>query len=432
MGPELFLLVLAASAAGAVLGTCTGLVPGVHVNTLASLLLVGYPGLEAMLADSVPAGTIPLLVSCGIMSAAVVHSFVDFVPSIFIGAPDADEALSVLPGHRLLAEGRGMAAVRSAAVGSAIGACCALLLAIPLQWLMLRGLAAQLDRLTLAVLLIALAAIVLTERRRATTLLLVLAAGALGFAAMNAGIPCAGVLGEGTMLFPLLTGLFGLPPLLERKSQGRLPPQRDDGCDPVGPGPGLRGVLIGCLAGWYPGITATAGASLAAATGREQDPARFIALTASIGTVTAVFSVVTLSVSESGRSGTALVVKEIIGNILTGFCSEAFVLLLFSIAVAAALGYAATLAAGKLMARLADAVPTEPLADAVLVLIAALVLLLTGPWGLLVLTVSAALGMVPPALSVGRVPLSACLIVPVVLLETGFAEPLMELLGWPL
>ncbi len=63
-----------------------------------------------------------MVVACCIFAASTVHSFVDFVPSVFIGAPDPDEALSVLPGHRLLMEGRGMAAVRAAAVGSAVGA----------------------------------------------------------------------------------------------------------------------------------------------------------------------------------------------------------------------------------------------------------------------------------------------------------------------
>jgi putative membrane protein len=406
------MLVLAASAAGALIGTFTGLVPGVHVNTLAAMLLAAYPSIETAVSGIAPEGYAAVLVSCCIMSASAVHSFVDFVPSAFIGAPDPEDALTVLPAHRLLMEGRGMDAVRAAAIGSAVGAAAALALAIPMQWLLLQGLGPVLDTVTFGVLCVTLAVIVLTSRRPLVTMLLALVAGVLGYFVMNEDIPCTGILGEGTLLFPLLTGLFGIPPLLEIQKGARIPEQRDSGEDPVGPVPGLKGVLTGCLAGWFPGITATAGASLASAFSGEKDPARFISMTASIGTVTSVFSIVTLSVSGSGRSGTALAVKEIIGDSLDGFCSEAFILILFSIAIASALGYAITIQSGKVMAGVSSSVPAEILADAVLVLMVILVLLLTGPWGLIVLAISAGIGMLPPALGVSRVCLASCLIIP--------------------
>lgn len=85
---------------------------------------------------------------------------------MFIGAPDPDEALSVLPGHRLLMEGRGMAAVRAAAVGSAVGAAAALVLAIPLQWLMLNGAERYLDMITSGVLALTLVIIIMTSERK--------------------------------------------------------------------------------------------------------------------------------------------------------------------------------------------------------------------------------------------------------------------------
>ena len=173
--------------------------------------------------------------------------------------------------------------------------------------------------------------------------------GLVGKFVMGDTIPCTGLLGEGTLLFPMLTGMFGVPALLERVESARIPPQTDDGRDPVGPGPGLKGVLTGLVAGWFPGITSTAGATIASAFSNEDRPERFVAMVGSIGTVTAVFSVVTLAVSGSGRSGTAQAVKEFIGDAMDGFCSEAFVAILFSIALASAIGYFATIWAGKVM-----------------------------------------------------------------------------------
>jgi len=417
VGPELILLVLAACLAGSLIGTFTGAVPGIHVNTLASIMLVSYPALESFISSFTSVSNAPIIVSSLIMSASVVHSFVDFVPSVFIGAPDPDEALTVLPGHRLLMQGRGMCAVRAAAIGSVIGASSALLLAIPLQYLMLHGLAERLDFFTISILLFTLTAIVLKERgigNKVWAALLVVASGVLGLLCMELPIPSAGILGEGTLLFPMLTGLFGVPALLSSFKNASVPEQRDDGIHPVDHVPGIKGVITGTIAGWYPGITATAGASLSSIFLPENRPERFISVVASIGTVTSIFSLVTLSVSGSGRSGTVLVIRDIIGNSASGFCSPEFLLLLLSSAAASFLGYHLTIWVGKMMCGLTNRIDTAVLNKGVLCMIVILVVLLTGPFGLLILAVSVLIGMIPLDVEGSRVPLSGCLMFPVV------------------
>ncbi len=64
-------------------------------------------------------------------------------------------------------------------------------------------------------------------RRKLYALLLLLCSGLLGFVAMNARLPLAGVWDgfDGNMLFPLLTGLFGLPTLLSSMTSGPVPKQ---------------------------------------------------------------------------------------------------------------------------------------------------------------------------------------------------------------
>lgn len=414
MGPDIILTVLLASSIGAAIGTFTGLVPGIHVNTAAAVLLGSFSLFGSVFCF--PSGLdCAVLMSCCIFSASAVHSFVDFVPSVFIGVPDADDALSVLPGHRLFLEGQAMRAVRAAAIGSVVGSAAALLLAIPLQWIMLSGGTGIVDRMTTGIIFLALSVIVITSAKPHLSVLLLIVTGFMGFAISDWGIPCSGILGESTLLFPLLTGLFGIPPLLEDASPHRHTEQTDDGGDPVGPGPGIKGVATGLIAGWFPGITATVGAALTSAFTEERDPARFISMTASIGTVTSVFSVVTLSVSGSGRSGTSMAVKEIIGDALSGFCSEAFLAILVSIAFASVLGYLITIQCGKLMTRISGSIPESVLNNAVLALISALALLLCGPFGLAVLVLSAAVGLIPPSAGIGRICLTGCLLIPVLL-----------------
>ncbi|MDR1690702.1 MAG: tripartite tricarboxylate transporter permease [Candidatus Methanoplasma sp.] len=417
MGPELIFLAVAACLAGSLLGTFTGLVPGIHVNTLASVMLLSYPLTESFLTQFTDPSYVPIIVSSCIISASVVHSFVDFVPSVFIGAPDPDEVLTALPGHRLLMKGQGMRAVRAAAIGSAVGSASAILLAIPLQYLMLHGLAEHLDAFTVSVLVFTLSVIVLKERsaqNKVWAFVLVVVSGMLGLLCMDLPIPSSGIIGEGTLLFPLLTGLFGVPALLSSLKNVRIPEQDDDQVPPVDHVPGLKGVFMGSIAGWYPGITATAGASLASVFMPEDKPERFISLTASIGTVTSVFSLVTLSVSGSGRSGTAAAIKDILGDSLSGFCSPEFLILLLCSAIASFLGYRITIAVGGSMSKVMNRINIGPLNRAIFVLIVLLVLLLTGPFGLLILMISTLIGMIPLSMDMGRIPLTGCLMFPVI------------------
>ncbi|MDR0508781.1 MAG: tripartite tricarboxylate transporter permease [Candidatus Methanoplasma sp.] len=409
---------MAACIAGSLIGTFTGLVPGIHVNTLASMMLASYPAMESFILPFASSANVPVIVSSCIMSASVVHSFVDFVPSVFIGAPDPDEVLTALPGHRLLMKGQGMRAVRAAAVGSAVGASSALLLAVPLQYLMLHGLADQLDTFTVAVLIFTLVAVVLKERgleNKVWAAVLAAVSGTLGLFCMDLPIPSIGIAGKGTLLFPLLTGLFGIPALLSSFRNASVPEQQDDGISPVDHVPGIKGVVMGSVAGWYPGMTATVGASLSSIFLPEDRPERFISVVASIGTVTSIFSLITLSVSGSGRSGTVLVIKEIIGDGISGFCSPEFLLLLLCAAVASFFGYHATISIGKMMSRLTNKINAVILNKAVLCFVVALVLLLTGPFGLLILAASALVGMVPLAADMSRIPLTGCLILPVII-----------------
>jgi len=47
----------------------------------------------------------PVVLVVFIIAMSVTHTFLDALPAIFLGAPDADQVLNVLPGHRLLLQG---------------------------------------------------------------------------------------------------------------------------------------------------------------------------------------------------------------------------------------------------------------------------------------------------------------------------------------
>jgi len=133
-------LVLLAALLGAVVGFLAGLVPGLHVNNVALLLVAFqaplFAGIAAVsgLAPSDP--SVPLALASLVVAAAIAHSFASFLPAVFLGAPEEETALSVLPGHRMLRQGRGPEAVHLAAWGGVLGLVGALLLLLPLRLLM--------------------------------------------------------------------------------------------------------------------------------------------------------------------------------------------------------------------------------------------------------------------------------------------------------
>ena len=527
------LVVLLFAMLGSLLGMGSGLIPGMHVNTLALLLLAASaPLLEgiAYLCSEFGLGPElgPLLLSVLIIAASVTHSFVDFLPSLFLGIPDESKVLSVLPAHRLLLAGQGGPALFCAATGSLIGATVALLLAIPLQLFMLSTwgcewaieLACPYFLLLVSALLIAsearsrkvrtildarfgsiaeaemvisalpvpvdrsrgrisgrvvkrsaggfllenqfgswkvlgvapvIGANVVSEgawsvRKRSTlaplfALVLFLASGWLGFLAMNAQLPlsdlCPGM--RQSVLFPLLTGLFGFPSLLLSLRSRPVPHQEDGGDASVSFSDGLKGTFAGFLAGWLPGISSTTGTVIASLFSKRGDPdrvesaKRFIVMVSAVGTSSAVFSLIALATLEKGRTGALLTVMQVLGleglGAVASPLSADFLVLLLATLVGAVLGYFAVLRLGALIARKLSGVNLLPLNLVVLAFILILVMLFNGISGLILLVGASALGLLPPLLGIGRVHLTGSMLLPLILFYFGWRDQLLLALG---
>ena len=62
---------------GVLLGTISGIIPGIHANTLAGVLLSLQAVLLALLG--------PLAIASAMFAALITHTFVDAIPSTFLG-----------------------------------------------------------------------------------------------------------------------------------------------------------------------------------------------------------------------------------------------------------------------------------------------------------------------------------------------------------
>lgn len=116
-------------AVGVLCGTLSGLTPGLHANNFALLM--------AAVAPKVPGP--PTLVGAAMLAAGVTHTFLDVVPALALGVPDAAMAAVALPGHRLVLEGKGREALRLSALGSVLAVLFAVPLAIPMTELMVHA-----------------------------------------------------------------------------------------------------------------------------------------------------------------------------------------------------------------------------------------------------------------------------------------------------
>jgi putative membrane protein len=400
--PEAAALSITAIAFGIGLGTLSGLVPGLHVNTLAIML--------AAAADSVPAA--PHLIGAAMLAAGVVHSFLDIVPTLAIGVPDAAMAVSALPGHRLVLGGRGREALRLSALGSAGAVLTALVLGLPVTMAMGRVAPVLIEHIGIVLAAVALV-MILTERSnraRCGGLLAVLASGALG--ALTLDLEATGIVPGGDMLLPLLSGLFGVPILVLAAQGGGLPPQTGTQLATTPSSLGgwsFLGASAGAVVAYIPGVSAAVAAVVAfIGLPGEAGDRGFIVTVSGVNTANTVFALYALLSLGAPRTGVLVAFEraELPPNLP---------LLIVSIVLAAAVATVLVPTLGDRYFAVVGRVDNRRLSVGVGAFLALLAWLFTGVIGVVVLAVAALVGGIPILFDSRRVHLMGVLFVPLAL-----------------
>ena len=388
-------------------GAISGLVPGIHANTMAGLLL----SLQALLL----AWFEPVVIASAMFAALVTHTFVDCVPGTFLGIPDADTSLAVLPAHSLCLEGRGEEAVRISALGSAAGAA----LALPLAAAFVLVLPALQPGIDWGIGLIILAVggyLIVVSESPGWALAVFSVSGMLGLFSLNYSFLAWPTGGESGVLMPLLSGLFGIAVLL-RASHGLMPAQHFTGIDLL-PRAIRRGSILGSLAGalvgWLPGLSnATANALLTSVIGYDSNPREYILATSAANTVNAFLGLAAFYAISRTRNGVmaALAAAEEIPPATA---------LLLAGALAAVGAYLLTLLLSRAAWLFGDVNVTR-LNQGVIAFVVLLSLFLCGPFGGLVLVLATAVGCVPSLVNIRRVYCMGAIMVPVMAYSFGLA-----------
>jgi putative membrane protein len=392
---------------GVMLGTISGIIPGVHANTLAGVLLSLQVALLSFFS--------PLVLAGAMFAALITHTFVDSIPSTFLGIPDADTSLAVLPAHALCLEGNGEEAVRIAALGSA----CAMIIALPLSiicFFLLPALQPYFDWWIGILLIATMGYMIVTSECPGWALALVCVSGILGiFALRYAFLSWHTLAGSSAILMPLLTGLFGISVLLTA-SQGIMPEQHFRGIrmeDRTIMKYSALGTVAGVAVGWLPGLsTASANSVLASFIGYEKNRRTYILATSAANTSNAFIGLAALFALSRMRNGVMVAISELPLPTM----SELTVIGV----LAACAAYGITVVLSRSASRF-NGIDGGMLNHAVIAFIIILCILLTGPFGVVILILATALGLVPHLVNVPRVFCMGAIIVPVILYSFGMA-----------
>ena len=387
---------------GSALGSVSGLVPGLHANNFA-LLLAGV-------AVSIPGP--PLFVGCAMLAAGVVHTFLNAVPAMALGVPDAEMAVTSLPGHRMVLDGRGYEAIRLSALGSLLAVVVAVPLAVPVTWAVTAAYPAIRANLplVLAMIVVALLAAEYTWRARLGGALSFALAACLGLATLDLSPDAP--LEAGGMLAPLFAGQVGAPGLIDPVVGGGVAPQRDAEIRlsrPLVAGTAVAGALAGAVVGYIPGVSAAIAAVAVLVLGPGESGDRgYIVATSGVDTANTIFALFALVAIGQPRTG-----------VMVAFDAAAVPLelpvLIAAVLVAGAIGFALVIVVGDAYLDLVGRTTYWKISAAVIGLLLVLSYLFAGPIGVGVFAVAAAIGMVPGRLRARRVHLMGVLIGPLIL-----------------
>ncbi|MCD6467840.1 MAG: tripartite tricarboxylate transporter permease [Thermoplasmata archaeon] len=429
------ILIILLSITGLLVGCITGLIPGLHVNTI-SMLLLSSVNVFIMLLNWLTEKSL-LLMGVFIVSVSITHTFVNIIPATFLGAPDEDESLSVLPAHKMLLNGQGYEAVVFSALGSFGALLIGVLLIIPIKIILSEPLNfyetinENMFWVLLAVVLLMLG----TEKPKhgkklknyiqtlfAATLT-VLLSGVFGLIILDLPVNSPFSLSS-SILFPALAGLFGMSTQIH-SLRFPTPIQKQNIEDPhLKPGERKKSfvsILTGTLAGSFvsiiPGVTPATGTIIALTARGETDTKQVIITLSAVNTVNAILTLALLFTLHKTRSGVIVTLSNLLPvEEWTRFAPPVLLIhLLIPIIVAGSLAYPLTCFLGKKVAKHIDLIPYNILVKTTIVALTTLTFIFTGLTGLAVLFVATTIGLLPITFGVRRSHCMGILILPLML-----------------
>lgn len=389
----MFLEILCATFFGIFLGVFTGIIPGIHVNLLSIITLSISPFLLEYLS--------PLSLASFILAIAITHTFVDVLPSTFLGIPDPTQALALFPSQKMVLAGKGYEAIFLILFG-ALGSLLCSFLFLPLFFFATEWIYPFLQK-GVGWILLFLCLFLLFKEKNIWAWIIFLLSGCLGLIVFS--LP----LEQG--LFPLFSGLFGVSALLlSLRQKIQIPPQKII----VASIPHFFKILslasiTGWIASFMPGLGPAQAASIGTSITRIEEK-EYLLFIGGLSTVNMLLSLLSFYIFEKTRNGAVASIAEF-------FQIDFFSLLILFFVCLTAGGIACflTLHLAQKFSYWIPHVPYQKLSLGIIFFITSLVFLLTGWLGFCVFLVSISIGVLPEFKGVAKSHMMGCLLVPVIL-----------------
>lgn len=397
-----FLLIILFSITGSLIGIITGLIPGLHTNNVAILLLALSSAFN-------------LYACILITSAAISHTFLDIIPSTFIGAPEEDTALVVLPAHSMLLEGRGYEVICISAISSLLSILFCFLMLFPFKLILGKPFYFYniLKEIFPWILICISLIVVFTNEYIVKALLIYFLSGIFGFAIID--MPCSFLM-KSSPIFPALAGMFGIATLLHSQ-KGFIPEQMvEEKKIKIKNIDIISGSIAGSIVSILPGVSTAIATTIALAMRKERRKENTIAILSATNTSTNFFVLLSLFIILKARSGFAIVIKEMMhieawNDILM---PRLLSLLLIAIIIASIMSYFSTLFIGKFTSKNISKIPYAILLKISLVVIILMVFFFNGFIGLLILLTSSCIGIICLKMKVKRSVCMGVLLLPLI------------------
>lgn len=383
---------------GTILGIVAGLTPGIHSNTFAALILLYAANYK----------NASILIIC----SAIAYTIADIIPTTLLGVPDEETAIATFPAHEMVLDGRGFEAISLSAISSFFS----LILVIPLFFtvIAIANNYAALKSATPYVLLIVSSFLILSEkgddlsgsmaawRKRFYALLVFTASGFAGIFALNHA-HLAEVNPAGSVLLPLLTGLFGAPVLMQSIGGGSIPPQNLKIKMPD-IGSTAKGTISGFIVSLFPGISSGIATSISSFGERSKEG--YIAAMSAANTSNALLCFYMLIAAGVARSGAADAIKKL------HYSPSIHEVALFSL-ISGLIALALTLALSRLIIAKISNLNLLHISIAIFLFLIFVIFYFTGLLGLSIFFSTIPVGLAASMLGVKRVNCMGCLIIPV-------------------
>ncbi len=387
---QLFLFIFA----GIFFGTLTGLIPGIHIN-LVSIFIIS--------ASATLLSINPIYLVIFITSMAITHTFIDFIPSIFLGCPDTDTELSILPGHELLKQGHGYQAILLTCYGSLAAIFILLLIAFP-STILISTFYPTIQKYIPYFLILISIFLISIEKNKIPSFVIFILAGILGFATLNLS-----VIKE--PLLPLLTGLFGSSLLITSiKNKTKIPKQKI-----IKPKTSLTRPLLGALiasplCSFLPGL-GSGQASIIGNIFTKNSQKQFLVLIGATNTLVMGFSFLSLYIISKTRTGAAVAIQQIIQTLNY----KTLILILSTSLIVGIFSFFLTIFLAKLFSNRLDKLNYFKINISTLIFLTILIFFISNIYGILVFILATLLGIFCISIGARKTNMMGCLLIPTII-----------------